>query len=135
MPENNNSKRKTFEKLAKEAKTAISKDFWQNSVGRRLRKWKDDTVVFINSLHKMKDILGSNFELGKKHFALGNFDDAVMRFKFVTWLDAKHANAWYWLGKSYLAQDNKPQGLAALKKAIKLRPTLQEAIDLLETVK
>ncbi len=33
---------------------------------------------------KLKDIPGTNYELGLRHLARGNLDDAIMRFKMVT---------------------------------------------------
>jgi tetratricopeptide (TPR) repeat protein len=98
----------------------------------KFKKLKQDFLEFIEKLKTIRNVKGNNFELGKKHYSLGNFDDAVMRFKMVTWLDPNYADGWYWLGKSYIANSKKPEAVDALKKALALRPNWPEAQDMLK---
>lgn len=109
------------------------KSWW--SIEDFMKWWhsfRKDIVVFIRDLKRIRDILKNNYELGKKHYDLGNFEDAIMRFKFVTWMDPKQANAWYWLGASYLAVNKKPEARKALKKALEIKPDWQEGRDMLK---
>lgn len=99
---------------------------------RNFRKWKNDIIVFVTSLKKVRDIVKNNYELGRKHYELGNFEDAIFRFKFLTWMEPKHADSWYWLGASYLAMEKRNNAKAALKKALEIRPNFQEAHDMLK---
>lgn len=110
----------------------IKKELTSTSLGSRLKKWKNAIIEFITSLKKIRDITKNNYELGRHHYDLGNFGDAVMRFKLVTWLEPKHADGWYWLASSYIALEKKQQAIVALKKAIELKPNWQEARDMLK---
>ncbi len=96
-----------------------------------IEKWRVVVLTFLRDLQKIRNILQTNFELGKKHYGLGNFSDAVLRFKFVTWLEPKHASGWYWLGLSHLSSGQKPAAIKALKKALEINPELQGARDAL----
>ncbi len=72
--------------------------------------------------YKQRDFTKNNFEQGLGHFKQGNVQDAVFRFKLVTWQNKNHADGWYWLGRSLLRDGKKEQALAALQKAQQLKP-------------
>jgi tetratricopeptide (TPR) repeat protein len=129
MQEEESSKKKDF---VKDLGTSFKNEMSKEGLAKNLKKWKNDIVVFISTLKKVRDIVKNNYELGKKHYDLGNFDDAVFRFKFLTWMDTKHADGWYWLGASYIAQDKKQNAKIALKRALEIRPNFQEARDMLK---
>jgi len=105
----------------------------QYPFAEKFAQWKKDLLKLWADLYKFRDIFKANFELGKKHYGLGNFSDAVLRFKFVVWLEPKYAAGWYWLGLSHLALAQKPAAIKALKKATEIRPDWQEAHDALNS--
>jgi predicted TPR repeat methyltransferase len=88
-----------------------------------LRQLFGATVNF----EKARDIVRNNYELGLQHFERGNVKDAIFRFRLVTWLDPAYGPAWYHLGRSYLADGKASPAIAALRKAVRLRPDLEEA--------
>lgn len=120
-----------------------SKEFWKNlwhslkvellKIGlvRFLNRFKNSILLFLSSFGKLSNIVKSNFDLGKKHLAQGNFGDAIFRFKIVVWLEPEQAAGWYFLGKTYFAYGNKVRAEEALKKAIAIKPDFQEAAKLL----
>lgn len=69
-----------------------------------------------------RNIIKNNFDLGVKQFRDGNTADAVFRFKITTWLNAKHAPSWYWLGRSLLSEGKQSEAIHALKQAAILKP-------------
>ncbi len=81
--------------------------------------------------YKHRDIGKNNFTLGVRHFQLGNIRDAVLRLKMATWMDPTHAEAWYYLGRSLMADGKNPQAIAALTKALKLNPSHEETAYML----
>jgi predicted TPR repeat methyltransferase len=83
--------------------------------------------VVVN-LGKAREVATNNYNLGQMHLKRGNFDDAVLRFKMVTWLEPKNEQAWYFLGNSYLLADKRPQAVAAYDQAIALRAGHEEAL-------
>jgi tetratricopeptide (TPR) repeat protein len=105
----------------------------QYPFAEKIKQWKKDFLKLWGELHKFGDIFKANFELGKKHYGLGNFQDAVLRFKFVVWLEPKYSAGWYWLGLSHLALAQKPASIKALKKAVSLKPDWQEATEALNS--
>jgi tetratricopeptide (TPR) repeat protein len=129
MPEKKSPKKK---EMLKEAKRSLKKEFSQAALKNRVQKYRDEVVVFITSLKKIRNMTENNYELGKKHYNLGNFDDAVFRLQFVTWMEPKNASAWYWLGAAYLAVDKKTAARKALKKALELKPDWQDAQEMLK---
>jgi predicted TPR repeat methyltransferase len=90
---------------------------------------------FTGNLDKFKDIAGNNFELGKMHFQLGNVGDAIFRFRMVTWVDPKHADAWFFLGASYMADRKIGMARKALQKSLDLKPDYDEARYMLAIAK
>ena len=92
----------------------------------KIESLKKDFLSFWKNLQKLQDIFKANFDMGKRHYELGNFADAIFRFKFVLWLDPKYAAGWYWLGLSQLADGKKNEGIKSLEKARSLRPDWQE---------
>ncbi len=131
MPHQESPKKSNFvENIHSSIKTEMKKGVF----GRKLQRWMRDTFAFIIDLKRIQNITKNNYELGKKHYDLGNFEDAVMRFKFVTWLDSKQVMAWFWLGKSYMASGNVQKAVVAFGKSLELKPELQEARDLLKSI-
>ncbi|MBY0407968.1 MAG: methyltransferase domain-containing protein, partial [Rickettsiales bacterium] len=89
--------------------------------------WKQKALRFVSQWEKFKDILLNNYELGQQHLRMGNLQDAVMRFRFVLWLDPKYKDAWYYLGCSYMAARNIRAAQKAFQTALKLHPDSDEA--------
>lgn len=87
---------------------------------------RDKTKVIAAELatfrHKMKNIPETNYELGIRHLIYGNLNDATMRFKLVTYLNAKHQKAYIGLAEALLLQNNKKEALSAIKKALTINP-------------
>lgn len=129
MPEKKSPKKK---EVLEAAKKSFKKELSQAALKNRMRRYKDDVIVFITSLKKIRNMTENNYELGKKHYNLGNFDDAVFRLQFVTWMEPRNASAWYWLGASYLAANKKSAARKALKKALELKPDWQDAQEMLK---
>jgi tetratricopeptide (TPR) repeat protein len=129
MQEKESPKKKNFlEKL----QSPFSSEIGQEKIVIRFKKWKKEISELIEKLKTIGNLRENNFELGKKHYSLGNFDDAVMRFKFVTLLDQNYADAWYWLGRSYIANGKKPDAVNSLKKALAIKPNWPEAHEMLK---
>jgi len=90
----------------------------------RLRGW-------LRPLHviwaKSKNLARTNYELGLDHMRHGNIVDAAMRFRMVTWLDPKHADAWYALGCCEMDRGRTELAHRALEKAVKMMPDNENA--------
>lgn len=84
--------------------------------------------------YRQRDIVKNNYELGRKHFILGHANDAVLRFKFTTWLSPGHADAWYYLGRAWLMSGKRAQATRALKKALEINPAHEGAANALAAV-
>jgi predicted TPR repeat methyltransferase len=95
-----------------------------------IREFVDDARKTVHdwakNWEKFRDITRNNYNLGRQHMKLGNIQDAILRFKFVVWIDPRHADAWYSLGSSYLMQGQLRQARVAFRKALKLKPANEE---------
>lgn len=93
---------------------------------------KKKTTEIINELklarEKLKDIPGTNYKLGLHHLKKGNMDDAILRFKMVTYLTPEMASAHYNLGRCLLIKGDKDKAKQSLEKALSLEPNLPEAV-------
>lgn len=90
-------------------------------------EWKAWALSLVKQLDRFKDIIENNYALGQSHLLRGNLQDAVLRFRFVLWLDAKYKQASYFLGCSYLAQGDVRRAREALLKALKQDPANDDA--------
>ena len=92
---------------------------------------KKSLLDFVMNWEKFKDIVKNNYELGRYHLGRGNLKDALLRLKFVLWIEPAHVDALYYLGATYMAMGKKRQAADCFVKAIKLRPNFEEAKYLL----
>jgi predicted TPR repeat methyltransferase len=76
---------------------------------------------------KLKDIPGTNYQLGLHHLRLRNLSDAIMRFKMVTFLNPEMAEAYYNLGRALSLKGSPVEAEEALKKALSLQPDFPQA--------
>jgi predicted TPR repeat methyltransferase len=104
---------------------------WANTFGAAVDDWLSPVTELIRNWQKLHDITKNNYELGLHHLRLQNISDAVLRFRFVTWLDPKHADGWYYLGISYMAERKTKQALNAFRHALRARPKYEEAAYML----
>lgn len=116
-------------------KPTVKKNTGRKNVQSELKAWSDQwkqkIAGWVNRWQKSKDIIKNNYDLGRSHLQRGNIQDAVMRFKFVLWLDPKHEGAWYNLGCSHLIDGKTALAKDAFAKALKLNPANEEARYLL----
>lgn len=84
-------------------------------------------LALVKDWRKFKDIIKNNYELGLYHLQRGNTNDAILRFKFVVWMEPAHADAWYYLGRSFLLDGNRTAAKNAFAKSLKLDPGNEEA--------
>lgn len=80
------------------------------------------------------DIVKNNYALAKAYMASGNYKDAVLRLKFLVWLDPQHKAAWLELARAYLALDKRKLADGALAKLLKLDPNYAEGKKLKEAM-
>ena len=108
----------------------ISRDFKAEfaSFAGEVKKFVLD---FGQKWEKFRDIVKNNYELGRMHLGLGNLKDALIRFKFVLWLEPGHVDAMYYLGATYMAMGNKKAAAEWFVKVLKVRPNFEEAKYLL----
>ncbi len=133
MPEKKSPpKKNNYNNFLKNAKKSVNEEFLKGNFGKRIDRWKTDIITYCKSLKKIGNVAKNNYELGTYHYKSGNFDDAVFRFRLVTWLEPKNYNAWYWLGASYLKVDKKLFARNSLNKSLELKPGFQEAREMLK---
>jgi len=95
---------------------------------------KKSVLDFASNWQKFRDIVKNNYELGRLHLGRGNLQDAMLRLRFVLWLQPAHVDAMYYLGATYMAMGNRRKAADYLAAAVKLRPAFEEARYLLCTV-
>ena len=88
-------------------------------------------IYFETAWNKLSNLEKSNMELGIRHLKAGNFFDAVVRFKIVTWLNKNNAIGYYLLGKSQFYHGKPEKAIAPLQKSLQLNPDIGEAKFLL----
>lgn len=133
MQQPNPKPKKTLDTLLQETKTSFSGEFAQKKWVARARGYLADSRQFIAKLQTIGNVAKNNYALAQKHYALGNFSDAIWRLNLVVLLDPNHADAWLLLGKSYLATHKKPLARKMLAKALALKPNWPEATEALAT--
>ncbi len=84
---------------------------------------------------KLKDIPGTNYKLGLHHMRIGNLDDAILRFKMVTFLTPAKAEAFYYLGKCLIMNGEAKAAEEALQKALVLKADFPEVKYIMDKVK
>lgn len=95
------------------------------------RDVKASLFGWARQFEKFRDIVKNNYELGRMHLGLGNLRDAMLRFKFVLWLNPLHVDAMYYLGATYMAGGDKKAAAPWFAKVLKIRPNFEEAKYLL----
>lgn len=105
-----------------------------NALQLYTRQWKQKAIDFVSQFEKFKTIVQNNYDLGREHLRRGNTQDAVLRFRFVLWLDPVFKDSWYWLGCSYLADGKLKPAKDALLKSLKQNPASTEARYMLALV-
>ncbi len=78
-------------------------------------------------INKAGNIAENNIKLGKYHFYKGNFSDAIMRFKGVTFLQPENATAYYYLGRCYLEKKDKPIAIRCFDDCLKYDKSFTQA--------
>ena len=68
----------------------------------------------------------NNYELGTLYLSRGEYGNAIFRLKVATWVNPKHSQAWYQLGRAYLGEGKKPAAATAFAKASELMPESEE---------
>src|SRR5690606_24084006 len=94
-------------------------------------QWKNQLLDIFRHWDKFTDIVNNNFDLGRKHLQLGNLGDALFRFKFVLWMEPKHADALYSLGRVYMMEGRTAQARQVLQKSLALKPGNEDAAYML----
>lgn len=84
---------------------------------------------------KLKDIPGTNYKLGLHHLKQGNIEDAILRFKMVTYLAPDMADAYYNLGRCQLMNGDPELAKENLQKAILLKSDFPEVNYILGKIK
>lgn len=83
------------------------------------------------SVGKGTEVARNNYNLGIRHLGLGNYSDAIFRFKMVTWIEPENAEAWYQLGTSYLADNQNTVAASCYRKTLSMKPDHEEAAYML----
>lgn len=107
-------------------KPTTAKSFFDD-VKSEAHNLKKTFLDYASNWQKFKNIVGNNFQLGLDHLNRGNYQDAVLRFKFVLWLDPNFKEAWFHLGCAQLAMGNTAAAKDSLAKALKNDPSNGEA--------
>lgn len=91
------------------------------------RKIADFNAQCKEAREKLRDIPGTNFNLGLYHLKIGNIDDAIMRFKMVNFLKPEMKEVSYYLGRCLVIkgdlEDAKPYLEKARSNNVKVKET------------
>jgi predicted TPR repeat methyltransferase len=83
---------------------------------------------------KLKDLGGTQFNLGKFHFSRGNVPDAILRFRLTQYLKPELPEAYYFLGRCYLLQEKINVARIQFIKALQLQSDYPEATYMLASL-
>lgn len=84
---------------------------------------------------RLSNIPGANMRLGKMYLERGATQDAIVRYRIVTWFEPKNADAWTGLGIAYLMEGKDFKAEAAIRRALMLQPGNPPAVAALEELK
>lgn len=88
-----------------------------------LQQQLQEAQGFCQSLKgKLQDIPGTNYDLGLHHMRLGNFNDAILRFRMVCFLVPEHVDAHYHLGRCLAVTGNNDDARKEFEKVLSLKP-------------
>lgn len=83
---------------------------------------------------KLKDLPKTNYELGLRHFERGNLDDAIMRFKMVSFLLPEHKESNYQLGRCLVIKEDNERAKECFERAVEIDPDYSEAKYMLKKI-
>lgn len=109
------------------AKRAAAPKTFAGEVRSQGNEMKRMLLSWVQHWDKFRNILKNNFDLGRDHLKRGNLSDAILRFRFVLWLDPQFKDAWYYLGCSHLADGNARAARDAFTSALRAAPGNDEA--------
>lgn len=104
------------------------KPFLKERTAQAAKEWKV-------AKEKMKDIPGTNYNLGLYHLQNGNLDDAIMRFKMVIFLTPEKAEAYYNLARCLIRIKDNPSAEENLNKALSMKGDFPEAKYMMDKLK
>jgi tetratricopeptide (TPR) repeat protein len=100
------------------------------AIGSGLLASAKEVLWGIRNIHKARNMLANNYELGELHLSRGHVGDALLRFHIVTALDGTHVQGWLGIARAYAVQGKKLHALKALERVLKLSPGLPAALEL-----
>lgn len=103
-------------------------EYLMNPLSNWFDRWMRRLFGLTRGWQNRRNVEGNNYDLGLRHLRLGNFKDAILRFRITTWINPKRAEAWYHLGCAYIADRNPRKARAALAQAIALKPGYEDAL-------
>ena len=90
---------------------------------------KERSVEFVRECkearEKLKDIPGTNYSLGLKHLKQGNLDDAIMRFRMVSFLKPDNYMAHYQLGRCMIMAGDNDNAKKQFEKTLEINKSDQ----------
>ena len=87
-----------------------------------------------SSREKLKDLPGTNYELGIHHMQAGNFFDAIFRFKMVCRFAPDNIDAYYNLGRCYMFRGENEEAKKTLEHVLEKDSKHFEAKYLLKKI-
>ena len=81
---------------------------------------------------KLRDIPGTNYDLGLLHMKRGNISDAIMRFRMVIFLSPKKVDSYYNLGRCLIMSGDNDNAKTQFEKALYIDDKFAEAKYMLE---
>lgn len=92
----------------------------------RNRDWKDDFILFTDTVKKSPDGDVPHHQLGIAYAHMGRIDEAISEFKTVLRIDPERAESHNSLGIAYLGLGRTNEAVNEFKAALKLRPDYTE---------
>lgn len=77
--------------------------------------------------HKELDLVKNNYGLARSYIARGNYREAMLRLRFLTWIDPGHKPGLLDLARAYIALDKRQAAKETLDRLLKLDSAHEEA--------
>lgn len=106
----------------------------KNAFARLHYWWEEVQTTWALLKGRFGNLAGINFELGCQYLEQGNADDAIFRFRVVTWISPDDVRGWYMLAMAYYARGDRGKAQRYVNKALTINPTHEDAKALYQTL-